>query len=64
MLKLKKLSNLSLIKPEKAIVEQKINKNLIMGVRIFVLGQEIDLSLKGSYDRLEQNLKNRIEVSG
>lgn len=49
---------------KEAIVEQKINKNLIMGVRIFVLGQEIDLSLKGSYDRLEQNLKNRIEVSG
>lgn len=49
---------------KEAIVEQKINKDLIMGVRIFVLGQEIDLSLKGSFDRLEQNLKNRIEVSG
>ena len=49
---------------KEAIVEQKINKDLIMGVRIFVSGQEIDLSLKGSYDRLEQNLKNRIEVSG
>ncbi|MCI6610262.1 MAG: ATP synthase F1 subunit delta [Ezakiella sp.] len=47
-----------------AIIKEIVNKDLIMGIRIYVEGEEIDLSLKGSYDRLEQKLKNRIEVNG
>lgn len=47
-----------------AIIEEKIDKDLIMGLKILVDGKEIDLSLSGSFKRLEENLKKRIEVSG
>lgn len=47
-----------------AIIEEEIDKDLIMGLKILVEGKEIDLSLSGSFKRLEENLKKRIEVSG
>lgn len=47
-----------------AIIEEEIDKGLIMGLKILVDGKEIDLSLSGSFKRLEENLKKRIEVSG
>lgn len=47
-----------------AIIEEEIDKDLIMGLKILVDGKEIDLSLSGSFKRLEENLKKRIEVSG